>query len=464
MFKRIFIMVTILSVLVGTIGLSSFAEEKNFNDVKTTDWYYEAVKTLSGKGIISGYDDGTFKPLESVNRDAFATMMVKTLDLKLETPSQAWFEDVSKDNWAYKYVESSKYYMTGYISGDDYYFKPEAPAVREDMAVALVKALKYETDGNLKYLETFEDADSISDNLKDYVATAVKYKLMSGSPEGDKIYFNPQSDLTRAETAALLMNLIKQEKVVVEEAEKVTFDNMDKKEGKDKENNSSDPSISDSEKTAQIEAIVKDDRIVLEWSKVDSQGFDGYKVVASQYDSTPTYPDNGSLMFISDIDKNRIEIKPYAGYNNGDFNHFEPGTKYYFAITTFYGDERYVGRTEDGVMPGDKQEIEDYVQPKVTAFADDDRVYVKWDKIDHPLLDGYKVVASKKDGTPIYPEDGYLRWITDKNTTSYEIKPNTQYSNGDFEKFESGESYYFTITAVYKDKKIAGNAVKVKMP
>ncbi len=193
-------------------------------------------------------------------------------------------------------------------------------------------------------------------------------------------------------------------------------------------------------------------------------GFKGYKVVASKSDGSPIYPDDGYLKFITDRDTNRIEIKPYTGYSGGDFSLFEPGKKYFFSITTLYEDGYYYGRTETAVMPGEEMEISEYITPSVTAYSTNGHVYVKWDKIDHPMLDGYKVVASKNDKTPVYPENGYLKWITDTNVTSYEIWPGTKYQNGDFSKFESGQTYYFTITAVYKDKKIPGSATLVQMP
>lgn len=461
MFRKVLVFVLIAVMALGSVSGVAYAKNNDFSDVNSDDWYYDAVKALTSEGVISGYDDGTFRPLESVHRDAFATMMVKTLNLELEKPSTPWFEDVDKNNWAYKYVESSKYYMTGYVSGNGYYFKPEDNAVREDMAVALVKALKYDTTGNTEHLSKFIDADDISNNLKDYVATAVKHGLMSGSPVDGGFKFAPQSDLTRAETAALLMNLITTEKVVIDDAEKVTFDDMDEPA---KEDEKEYDDVDSDDKTAQIEAIVKDDRIVLEWSKVHKSGFKGYKVVASKSDSSPVYPDNGYLKYITDRDVNRIEIKPYTGYNGGDFSLFEPGTKYYFSITTIYEDGYYYGRTEDGIMPGEEVEVGEYETPSVTAYAADGHVYVKWDKIDHPMLDGYKVVASKNDSSPVYPENGYVKWITDKNVTSYEIWPGTQNKNGDFSKFESGEKYYFSITAVYKDRKIPGSATLVQMP
>lgn len=97
MLKKVLVFVLIAIMALGNVSGVTYAETKDFSDVKTDDWYYDAVKTLSSEGIISGYDDGTFKPLENVHRDAFATMMVKTLNLELEKkPSSPWFEDVEK--------------------------------------------------------------------------------------------------------------------------------------------------------------------------------------------------------------------------------------------------------------------------------------------------------------------------------------------------------------------------------
>ena len=467
MFKKIAVYLLIVVIALGGLNVS-FAQEKDFSDVNNTDWYYDAVMTLATKGIISGYDDGTFKPSEKVQRDAFSTMMVKTLNLGLEKPSKAWFEDVDKNHWAYKYVETSKYYMTGYSSNGEYYFKPSENAVREDMAVALVKALKYDTSGNLDSLNKFVDADEISSNLKDYVATAIKHGLMSGSPVEGGFKFAPQSDLTRAETAALLMNLIKTEKVVISDEEKVTFDKMDdSKYQDDKENEKKDEEYSDvdpSEKLAQIEAIVKDDHIVLEWSQPNPKGFQGYKIVASQSDRSPKYPENGYLKYITDYGSQRIEIKPYTAYKNGDFSVFTPGQKYFFSITTFYDDGKYYGRTEDAVMPGQAKEIGEHEAPKVEAIVEKGRIILKWDQIDHPLFEGYKVVAAQNDKSPIYPENGYLQWIPDKYKTSTEIWTGTEYYEGDFDKFKAGEKVYVSVTAVYQDKKIRGNAVLVEVP
>jgi len=75
------------------------------------------------------------------------------------------------------------------------------------------------------------------------------------------------------------------------------------------------------------------------------------------------------------------------------------------------------------------------------------------------------VVASKTDSTPRYPENGYYTYITDSSIVSCNIYPGDEYQSGDFDgKFKSGQEYFFSITAVFGDKKIPGNAVKLKMP
>ncbi len=54
-----------------------------------------------------------------------------------------------------------------------------------------------------------------------------------------------------------------------------------------------------------------------------------------------------------------------------------------------------------------------------------------------------------------------IKYGLQNKTKTYEtISSGESYKNGDFSKFESGETYYFSITAVYNDKKVAGNVVK----
>jgi len=197
----------------------------NFIDIGTGHWAYNAVLNLFSKGIIAGFEDNTFRPNELVTRSQFAAMLTNTLKLDSKGKTQT-FKDVPPNSWDFKAVEAAKSYLTGYKNNKgELYFYGSRPAVREDMAVALVKALDLKVVSDDEALEEiFADYDSISENLRDFVYTAYKEKIMIGS-DGK---FNPQGYLTRAEAAALLDNAInKLEKIVVDDEigeEKVVYE------------------------------------------------------------------------------------------------------------------------------------------------------------------------------------------------------------------------------------------------
>ena len=189
-----------------------------FSDVPTDHWAYESVMLLVNKGVISGYPDGSFKPSGLVTRSEFAKMMTLTLGMPLLTDPAPSFVDVSKNDWEFIYVETGKKYLTGYQQGDNFYFKGKEAAVREDMAVALVKALKLENEpADLEELKNiFSDWATITPNLQKHVLIAFKNGLISGYPDGT---FGAQKSITRAETAALLVKVLNSEAM-----KKVTFD------------------------------------------------------------------------------------------------------------------------------------------------------------------------------------------------------------------------------------------------
>jgi hypothetical protein len=103
--------------------------------------------------------------------------------------------------------------------------------------------------------------------------------------------------------------------------------------------------------------------------------------------------------------------------------------------------------------------------PHVTGIAENFSIRLDWDIITDSRLQGYKVVISKNNPNPKYPDDGYMYWITDRNQNFAVIDTVTQYTGGDFGKYlKPGEKYYFSITAVYADSKVSGNVVQLTCP
>lgn len=213
--KRLLAAVTTIFVAVTSTAVSAVdygAEYKNkptgtyevkFTDVQKNYWAFEYIGEMQKRGIINGYPDGRYYPENYVERCEFAKIMVGAAGLRTDLTSGEYFKDVKKDDWFYAYVETAKEYLTGYkINGYDYY-KPNDYALREDIAVALVKLKGYDTkSADQAMLKTmFSDYESISEAARPYVATAVERGLVSGYEDRT---FRGQDSINRAEAAAML--------------------------------------------------------------------------------------------------------------------------------------------------------------------------------------------------------------------------------------------------------------------
>ncbi len=53
----------------------------DFSDVATTNLFFREIAWLDSTQITTGYPDGTYRPLESVNRDAMAAFMYRMVHL-----------------------------------------------------------------------------------------------------------------------------------------------------------------------------------------------------------------------------------------------------------------------------------------------------------------------------------------------------------------------------------------------
>lgn len=112
-----------------------------FSDVSTEAWYYKELETLYNIGIVSGYEDGTFKPDEPVSRAEFARMAAEFNEL--ERNDKAIFSDVSTGHWAYQYINAA--YDAGWISGyEDGTYKPDQDITRAETVSMINKVINRE--------------------------------------------------------------------------------------------------------------------------------------------------------------------------------------------------------------------------------------------------------------------------------------------------------------------------------
>ncbi|HEX9062030.1 MAG TPA: S-layer homology domain-containing protein [Clostridia bacterium] len=469
-FKR-FISLLVLFVLATTLVVQSAyccEEEKSsgFSDISQSHWAYKAILNMSSRKIINGFPDNTFKPDLSITRAEFAKIMVLALNLPQKPPDSSSFLDINKTDWECPYVENAKYYLTGFRGplGDS--FHPKEPAVREDMAVALVKAMNLSGENSdSSILDRFADKNNISENLKKYISIAVNHKIMEGSKDGNNLTFKPKNSLTRAEAAVLLNNVTSEEKITFDE-EKVTYDDKNKQPvvtvpATDKPSGYAVP---------KLEASIGDGKIYLKWLPIYDNRLSYYKVVISKNNPHPKYPDDGWLCYITEKEKSYTTVDNSIKYNGGDFGEYlKPGEEYYFSITAVYSDVKIPGNVLKLKYPGSSVSPSvsksSHTVPQMSAKVDKGRVIVNWKKISDKNLLGYKVVISKNNPHPKYPDDGYMFWITERNTTSAVIEEDNNYNGGDVGgHLVSGKDYYFSVTAFYEDEKIPGNVVRLTFP
>lgn len=132
--KRVISMVVAATMLIGS---TAFA----FSDMKDTENSVLAEKL----GIISGYEDGTFKPNQEVTRAEAAKIVSTALGFgedKIDGERETEFSDMDKTHWANFYICICV--AKGVISGfEDGTFRPDEKVTIEQILTMLVCALGY---------------------------------------------------------------------------------------------------------------------------------------------------------------------------------------------------------------------------------------------------------------------------------------------------------------------------------
>ncbi|NOU96116.1 hypothetical protein GC093_23240 [Paenibacillus sp. LMG 31456] len=138
-----------------------------FLDLPESHWSYEAVQKMAIKQIIEGYQDGTFQPSQNLTRAEFAALLYKTARLnELETkPPGSSFRDVDQAVWYRPFAEAlGGAFVRNHAVTELDVFDPEAPALREDVAAAIVRIRKWTGSGQMQLKDQFKDADTVAPN------------------------------------------------------------------------------------------------------------------------------------------------------------------------------------------------------------------------------------------------------------------------------------------------------------
>ncbi|MGL5830905.1 MAG: S-layer homology domain-containing protein [Candidatus Altimarinota bacterium] len=193
----------VLAVL-GVFLAGGRLNAKEFNDVGPAHDNYAAINYLSEKGTLQGYEDGSFKPAQLVNRAEALKIIFEGLGISGEVKAEdlASFPDVSADQWFAKYVSLAK--SKEIISGNsDGSFAPGRTVVRAELMKMLLKAISFKEE-TWKDKEFYNDVP-ISAWFNAYMNYAGKAGLITADTE-NKLY--PEKQLNRGEVAEIIYLLL----------------------------------------------------------------------------------------------------------------------------------------------------------------------------------------------------------------------------------------------------------------
>lgn len=125
------------------------ADSGFFNDVYPSDEYHYAVMHLSQKGIINGYEDGTFKPQNEITRAEAAAVIVRAANIsENDAPNSAYY-DVADNFWGRKSIMAAT--KAGIINGmGDKMFCPDDNVTYNQIIKMIVCMLSLEEEAQHK--------------------------------------------------------------------------------------------------------------------------------------------------------------------------------------------------------------------------------------------------------------------------------------------------------------------------
>lgn len=181
----------------------SSEKQNTFTDVDADFWAYDAICSMSEKGIISGFEDGSFRPEQSITRAEFAKIIIGNESVSLETVAE--FIDVAKDKWYYDKVMAAA--SIGIINGvGDEKFLPEENITREEAAVIMKRYADYKNKTLIPVRMNINFADE--NEISDFAVGSIDALYISGVLSGtDSGFFNPKQPISRAEAAIAIYNL-----------------------------------------------------------------------------------------------------------------------------------------------------------------------------------------------------------------------------------------------------------------
>jgi hypothetical protein len=177
------------------LNVSETSTTVSFPDVADSAWYAPFVQKVAAKGIVNGYEDGTFRPDNTLTRAEAAKMIALAAGLSVDESAITSFADANGD-WYTPYIAAAA--QAGIINGyPDGTFAPNGKVTRAELAKMIVAAKKLATDENA----TVKFTDGNGDWYTPYIAAAVDAGIVNGYEDNT---VKPNNSVKRSEAAKMI--------------------------------------------------------------------------------------------------------------------------------------------------------------------------------------------------------------------------------------------------------------------
>ena len=180
-------------------------EEVAFTDLGNHQWAVESINKLYAKGIVNGKADGIFAPEDNLTRAEAIKLIVLAFG-GVDQEADCNFTDVDKNSWMFTYIATAA--KRGIVNGyEDGTFGVNNIITREDLSVMIARAA--DAAEVTLYGKNIEISFTDANDVADYAKAAVKKLQMAGIINGmEDNTFMPKLPATRAQAAKIIAGLV----------------------------------------------------------------------------------------------------------------------------------------------------------------------------------------------------------------------------------------------------------------
>lgn len=166
----------------------------SFKDMKPGSFGYNEIMNLASRGVIGGYQDGSFRPNQALTRGQSAKLLAEILNLDLTNVKDPKFKDVPQTHPYYTQIAAlaNKKIISGYKNGN---FGANDTLKRGQMAKILVGSFGFEQKAVTN--TPFKDVKANDQEAK-YIQALVDLKVTQGTTSTT---FSPNGIVTRGQMA-----------------------------------------------------------------------------------------------------------------------------------------------------------------------------------------------------------------------------------------------------------------------